>query len=274
MDAPPDPEALAPTLAATPATGGSSPGVVATPEDTLPAGEILGERYRIVELVGRGGQGDVYRAEDQEVPGHVVALKLMHGGARSEEERAFAMRELRMLAAVSHPAIVQFKDSGWYGARLWFVMPWLAGKNLEQTGRISRAEARRIFENVAAGVAALHAKGMRHQDIKPSNIFLARIDGFEATLPMLLDLGVAATDGDAPIAGSPDYFAPELAAAWPMGGVEIGPEADVYALALTLRNVLDPDTAPTVDAYSRESLDLISELMAIDEEIDLSLIHI
>jgi len=252
MDVTRDPEALAPTIAATP-TGGSRPS--ALPEETLPAGERIGERYRIVELVGRGGQGDVYRAEDTEVAGHVVALKLMHRAARSDEERAFAMRELRMLAAVSHPAIVQFKDSGWYGARLWFVMPWLEGKNLEQLGRISRAEARRIFENVAAGVAALHAKGMRHQDIKPSNIFLAKIDGFDAPMPMLLDLGVAARDDDAPVAGSPDYFAPEVAAAWPIGGDAIGPQADVFALALTIRNALDPESAPTIDGFSRESLD-------------------
>jgi hypothetical protein len=252
-----EPEALAPTLTATasssPApTSGSRP--AALPDDTLPFGEVVGDRYRVVELVGRGGQGDVYRAEDLEVEGHVVALKLMHRAARSDDERATAMRELRMLAAVSHPAIVQFKDSGWYGARLWFVMPWLRGCTLEQLGKLTRAEARRIFESIAAGVAALHAKGMRHQDIKPSNVFLARVDGFDAAVPMLLDLGVAAQGADGPIAGSPDYFAPEVAGCWPVGGKEIGPEADVYALALALRNALDPDSAPTVDAFSKESL--------------------
>ncbi|UJR86452.1 serine/threonine-protein kinase [Sandaracinus amylolyticus] len=249
-------EALAPTLAAPTPTPASVSRPSTAPDDTLPPGEILGARYRIVELVGRGGQGDVYRADDLEVEGHVVALKLMHHAARSDEEKASAMRELRMLAAVSHPTIVQFKDSGWYGARLWFVMPWLEGRTLEQAGRISRAEARRVFESVAAGVAALHAKGMRHQDIKPSNIFLARIDGFDDAMPVLLDLGVAARGDDAPIAGSPDYFAPEVAAMWPTGGdAVIGPEADVYAIALALRNSLDPDTAPTLDAFSRESLD-------------------
>lgn len=259
------PEALAPTIAAPPPTtprpgaasdDGSTPRAPAAhPEDALAPGEILGERYRIVAMVGRGGQGDVYRAEDLEVEGHVVALKLLHHGARSEAERASATRELRMLAAVSHPSIVQFKDSGWYGARLWFVMPWLDGRTLEQLGRISRAEARRIFESIAAGVAALHAKGMRHQDIKPSNVFLARVDGFEESMPVLLDLGVAAQGDDAPVAGSPDYFAPELAASWAEGGGEVGPAADVYALALSLRNALDPETAPSVDVFSREDLE-------------------
>ncbi len=222
--------------------------------DALPPGEVLGGRYQIVELVGHGGQGDVYRAEDLEVKGHVVALKLLHEAARDDKEREHAMRELRMLAAVSHPAILQFKDSGWYGGRLFFVMPWLEGKTLDECGRISRMEARRIFESVAAGVAALHAKGVRHQDIKPNNIFLAKIDGFDESMPVLLDLGVAAREGEAMVAGSPDYFAPELAASWPDGSASLGPSVDVYALALTLRNALDPESAPSLDVFSKADL--------------------
>jgi len=236
------------------ATGVTAP--LESPSGALNPGEVFGTRFRIEKFVGRGGQGDVYRCQDLEVPGHLVAVKLLHQATRTEEERDYAMRELRMMAAVSHPAIVQFKDLGWYGARLFFVMPWLEGKTLEDAGQLSRKEARRIFENIASGVAALHSKGMRHQDIKPSNIFLSRIDGFDQLLPLLLDLGVAARDGDAPVAGSPDYFAPELARAWPTGkATNIGPEADVFALALTLRNALDPRTAPTVDAFSPTDLE-------------------
>lgn len=236
------------------ATGATAP--AESPSGALSPGEIFGERFRIEKFVGRGGQGDVYRCQDLEVPGHLVAVKLLHQATRTDEERAYAMRELRMMAAVSHPAIVQFKDLGWYGARLFFVMPWLEGTTLEDAGQLSRKEARRIFENITSGVAALHSKGMRHQDIKPSNIFLSRIDGFDHSLPLLLDLGVAARDGDAPVAGSPDYFAPELARAWPTGkATNIGPEADVFALALTLRNALDPRTAPAVDPFSPTDLE-------------------
>jgi hypothetical protein len=240
------------------ATGTTAP--AESPSGALNPGELFGNRYRIEKFIGRGGQGDVYQCQDMEVPGHLVAVKLLHQATRTEEERAFAMRELRMMAAVSHPAIVQFKDLGWYGARLFFVMPWLQGTTLEDAGQLSRKEVRRIFENIASGVAALHSKGMRHQDIKPSNIFLSRIDGFDHLLPLLLDLGVAARDGDAPVAGSPDYFAPELARAWPTGkATGIGPEADVFALALTLRNALDPKTAPTVDPFSASSLEARAE---------------
>lgn len=240
------------------ATGTTAP--AQSPSGALNPGELFGNRYRIEKFVGRGGQGDVYQCQDMEVPGHLVAVKLLHQATRTDEERAFAMRELRMMAAVSHPAIVQFKDLGWYGARLFFVMPWLQGTTLEDAGPLSRKEVRRIFENITSGVAALHSKGMRHQDIKPSNIFLSRIDGFDHSLPLLLDLGVAARDGDAPVAGSPDYFAPELARAWPTGkATGIGPEADVFALALTLRNALDPATAPMVDPFSASDLQARAE---------------
>jgi hypothetical protein len=224
-------------------------------EGSIPLGTIIGERYRLVAHVGAGGQGEVWRAEDVSIAGHVVALKMLFARGGSEEERDFQLRELRMLASVSHPSVVQFKDYGWFAGRLWFVMPWYEGKDLEKSIPLDRAEARRIFEQVAGGLAAVHAKGLRHQDIKPSNLFLAKIDGMEGTLPILLDFGVAATTGETLVAGSPAYFAPELAAGWPDATTHVGPEADVFALALTLRNALDPEGVPEVGAFDRESLD-------------------
>ncbi|GAB4210190.1 MAG: hypothetical protein OHK0013_30540 [Sandaracinaceae bacterium] len=224
-------------------------------EGSIPLGQVIGERYRLVAHVGAGGQGEVWRAEDVSIAGHVVALKMLFARGGSEEERDFQLRELRMLASVSHPSVVQFKDYGWFAGRLWFVMPWYEGKDLEESIPLERAEARRIFEQVAGGLAAVHAKGLRHQDIKPSNIFLAKIDGMESPLPILLDFGVAATTGETLVAGSPAYFAPELAAGWPDATTRVGPEADVFALALALRNALDPEGVPEVDAFDRASLD-------------------
>lgn len=226
------------------------------PEQTtsLTAGELIGERYRVVELLGAGAQGEVWRADDVEIEGHVVALKILAYRATSPEGREQALRELRMLAAINHPSVVQFKGHGWLGGRLWFAMPWYEGRDLESSMPLDRAEARRVFETLAGGLAAVHAKGLRHQDIKPSNIFLAKIAGLEQTMPVLLDFGVAAKDGEELIAGSPDYFAPELAAGWPTTA-NLGPEADVFSLALALRNVLEPDTAPSVGAFDKPSLE-------------------
>ncbi|MBX7191470.1 MAG: protein kinase [Sandaracinaceae bacterium] len=231
--------------------------VEAEPKDagSLPLGEIVGERYKLVAHVGAGGQGEVWRAEDVVIAGHVVALKMLFARANGEGDRDMQLRELRMLASVSHPSVVQFKDHGWLGGRLWFVMPWYEGKDLERSLPLDRPEARRVFEQVAGGLAAVHAKGLRHQDIKPSNIFLAKIAGLEETLPILLDFGVAATDDEILVAGSPQYFAPELAAEWPTPSADVGPAADVFALALALRIALDPEGVPEVGAFDRASLD-------------------
>ena len=207
-----------------------------------------------------GAFGDVYRANDTEVPGHVVALKILHQPAYSDKARQSALRELRLIASVFHPSIVQFKDHGWHEGRLWFVMPWYEGETLEsrmQREPLSRLEARRIFEPLARALAAMHAAGVRHQDVKPDNVFLARIPGFgdEEVLPVLLDLGVAATDAEMVVAGTPTYFAPEVAAQF--ASVDDRPavshKADVFALTLTLRNALEPETQEDVAAGAVEA---------------------
>jgi hypothetical protein len=112
-------------------TGDASPGIATETFASLAEGTVIGDRYRIEKHVGSGAFGAVYRASDLEVPGHELALKLLHQVARSDEARAAAMRELRNIAAVFHPSIVQFKDLGWHEGRLWFVMPWYDGETLE-----------------------------------------------------------------------------------------------------------------------------------------------
>ena len=220
----------------------------------LRAGAIVGGRYAIEARVGLGAFGDVYRAKDTEVPGHVVALKLLHQASHSDAAKQTSLRELRLIASVFHPSIVQFKDHGWFEERLWFVMPWYDGETLESRIRrepLSRAEAQTIFQPLARALAAMHAAGVRHQDVKPENIFLARIPGFgDEVTPVLLDLGVAATEAEMVVAGTPTYFAPEVAAQF--ASVETKPpvtnKADVFALALSLRNALEPDTQEDVAA--------------------------
>ncbi|WP_053232958.1 serine/threonine-protein kinase [Sandaracinus amylolyticus] len=230
----------------------------------LPPGTLIGARYRVVKRVGIGAFGDVYMADDADVPGHRVALKMLREPSLSTAAREAALRELKLIAAVFHPSVVQFKDHGWHEDRLWFVMPWYEGETLDQRmqrGPLARAEARRIFEPLARALAALHANGIRHQDIKPDNVFLARIKGFgpdgehEESIPVLLDLGVAAKEHEALIGGTPVYFAPEVASHYANVDDErpIGPKADVFALALTLRNALEPDTEEDVPAGAIEA---------------------
>ncbi len=232
-------------------------------------GTLVGGRYRVVSRVGVGAFGEVYKADDQDVPGHRVALKLLREPALSQAARDEALRELKLIAAVFHPSVVLFKDHGWFEDRLWFVMPWYDGETLEARMRrvsegragVTRAQARRIFEPLARALATLHGSGIRHQDIKPDNVFLARIKGLSAAggeeagiLPILIDLGVAAKDHEALIGGTPVYFAPEVAAHYAqIGSDAVGPKADVFALALSLRNALEPETEEDVPAGAVEA---------------------
>jgi eukaryotic-like serine/threonine-protein kinase len=214
----------------------------------LAQGNIVGGRYSIERRVGVGSFGDVYRATDTEVENHVVALKLLHQPAIGDAARQAALKELRSIASVFHPSIVQFKDHGWHEGRLWFVMPWYEGETLaERIDRapLNRREARRIFQPLAEALDAMHAAGIRHQDVKPENILLAELPGFGegSALPILLDLGVAAKEAEMVVAGTPTYFAPEVAAQFAQAEVRapLTPKADVFSLALSLRNSLEPE---------------------------------
>jgi serine/threonine protein kinase len=228
----------------------------------LPPGTMIAERYVIQERVGEGSFGDVYRARDADVPGHVIALKLLHKPATSEESRKTALRELRLIASVFHPSVVDFKDHGWYQDRLWFVMPWYEGETLEERIKrspLSREEARDIFVPLAQALATMHAAGIRHQDIKPDNIFLARIGEVaserQRILPVLIDLGVAAKEAEMIVAGTPLYFPPEIAAQY-AGKAErpaVTAKADVFSLALSLRNALEPSTQEEVPGTAIEA---------------------
>jgi len=227
-------------------------------DSELPTGTRLGSRYVLDAHIGSGAFADVYRASDSEVEDHVVAVKLLKRPSRSEAARERALRELHLIASVFHPSIVHFNDNGWYEDRLWFAMPWYEGESLETRiarAPLTRAEAKGIFVPLARALAAMHAAGIRHQDVKPDNIFLARLEGVgrggeDDVLPVLLDLGVAAKDAELLLAGTPTYFAPEVAAQFAQMETRssIGAKADVYSLALSLRNALEPDTAEDVVA--------------------------
>ncbi len=225
----------------------------------LSVGDVIAGRYEVEGLLGVGAFADVYRARDCDVHDHVVALKVLRTRARDARSVDAALRELQHIASVFHPSIVQLKDHGWHDARLWFVMPLYRGETLAtrlSRGPLSRREAREIFEPLAEALAAMHRAGVRHQDVKPENVFLATLepdlepdavdqisqapDAGRRVLPVLLDLGVAAKDAELVLAGTPAYFAPEVAARF-LGVPDpapVGPKADVFSLALTLRQAL------------------------------------
>ena len=203
--------------------------------DRLPeVGDIVGGHYRLVRVLGQGMFGRVYVAERVDVPAHQVALKVVPREVYSGRN---VERELVMLAAASHPHIVQLKDHGMAAAYVWLTMPVYEGETLAtrlQRGPLGLEEAYDVFLPIARALDALHKAGLRHQDIKPENIFLARFAGH--LHPILLDLGVAAEREGPFVAGTILYASPEQLSALSSAAetLPLSDKMDTYCLAATL----------------------------------------
>ncbi len=230
------------------------------PPPSLAKGTLIGERYRVESCLGGGAFGYVYRARDVRVPTHVVALKLLHRAAKTGSAKEGAMAEVARITSAFHPSLVQLKEHGWHDERLWFVMPWYQGETLAERAErepLNLAEAAGILLPIARATSALHAAGIRHQDIKPENILLARLTTNDEVLPVLLDLGVAShSEDDLAIGGTPMYFAPEMATRVidEKATLPIGDKADVFALGLTLLHsvIPPPKDEPDFDVFMLE----------------------
>lgn len=194
---------------------------------------MIAGRYELLHLAGSGGMGVVWRARDRG-SGQTVALKLTLRG--TEDEIAMLEREAALLAAVDHPAIPRHVDHGVAeGGARYLAMEWLRGEDL--AGRLARGplDVQATLElgcRIADGLAALHARGIVHCDLKPANVFLPA--GTDAV--KLLDLGVARRDGaarsvaDSGLVGTPFYMAPEQA----RGEATLDGRVDLYSLGCIL----------------------------------------
>ncbi|MGE3509648.1 MAG: protein kinase [Vicinamibacterales bacterium] len=191
---------------------------VAAEDAVLAAGTLVGP-YRIVELLARGGMGQVYRATDVRLS-RDVALKLVSGGGQSEPGVVDRfIEEARVTASLDQPNIVRLFDVGMHDRRPFLVMELLDGETLRQRlarGALPEDAARRIAIDVAHGLVAAHAAGLTHRDLKPENLFLTR-----AGVTKILDFGIArlaphaAANGPAlatkagQLVGTAGYLAPE-----------------------------------------------------------------
>ena len=209
--------------------------VVAAPllaDDTLAAGTTVGP-YEIVELVARGGMGDVYRASDPRL-GRDVAIKVLTQTDADATGVHRFIQEARVTASLDHPNIVRVYDVGMFQAKPFLVAELLDGETLGSRitrGAVSTPEAAAITAQVASGLVAAHGAGLVHRDLKPDNIFLTR-----SGVTKILDFGIAklAYDGigsdsgrtlSGVLLGTAGYLAPEQ-----VRGEPVDARSDLFAL--------------------------------------------
>ena len=195
-------------------------------------GAVLGDRYRIVEWLGRGGMGEVYRADDLKL-GQSVALKFVaQGGEHDEAALERLANEVRMALKVSHPNVTRVHDIGDVDGLHYISMEFVDGEDLSsllrRIGRLPRDKAVDVAQQLCAGLAAAHEQGVLHRDLKPANVML---DGRGRV--KITDFGLAAPfqaiRGDEARSGTPQYMAPEQ---W--AGGAITQQSDLYSLGLIL----------------------------------------
>ena len=195
-------------------------------------GAIIAERYRIVGLLGRGGMGEVYRADDLKLS-QPVALKFLPDHLLSDGAAlARFHREVRVARQVSHKNVCRVYDIGEVDGRHFLSMEFIKGEELSsfmrRIGRLPQDKAIQIARQICAGLAAAHDAGVLHRDLKPANVM---IDGDGNA--RITDFGLAGLAGefgnDELAAGTPAYMAPEQ-----LAGKEQTVKTDIYSLGLLL----------------------------------------
>jgi len=195
---------------------------------------VIAGRYRLHELLGRGGMSEVWRAEDLEL-GRDVAIKLLAADA----DRARFEREARAVASLAHPNVMQLYDYGESEGRPYMVLEYVPGGTLEDRlrdgGPLPDDETNDIAVGIASGLAHAHARGVVHRDLKPANVLFD-----EEGRPKIADFGIArlaAGEGTlteaGTLLGTAAYISPEQASGEPAGAA-----SDVYSFGVMLYRML------------------------------------
>src|SRR5499427_4324998 len=203
--------------------------------------------YRLLQLIGVGGMGEVWLAEQLE-PRRKVALKLIKSGMDTRQVIARFESESQALALMDHPAIAKVLDAGSTPqGSPYFVMEYVAGVAITahcDSHRLSTRERLELFIHICEGVQHAHQKAVIHRDLKPSNILVTEVDG--RAVPKIIDFGVAKALTQRLVAdtmftragalvGTPEYMSPEHALS---SGEDIDTRTDVYSLGVILYELL------------------------------------
>ncbi len=248
------------------------------PDDALPPGTLVGERYVLSRVIGSGSMGTVYEALGPS--GERLAVKALFSatgdGPSAAERRARFLREAAVCATIAHPNVVPVLDHGIDGPHdlPFLVMPLLEGEDLaallDRVGRLEPEVAVALVVQACEGLAAAHASGVVHRDVKPSNLFLESHDP-ERVVVRVSDFGLAKafdTTGAAlgtgagkrggltatgRFMGTPQYVSPEQA----VSAKHVDVRSDVFSLAMSLYHALAG--APAF-AYARSFMGLVLEI--------------
>ena len=246
-------------------------------------GTRLGKRFRITSLLGRGGMGEVYRADDLEL-GQTVALKLLPPQLAQDEAALARLRnEVRVARQVSHPNVCRVYDITEADGHSFIAMEYVDGEDLasvlRRMGRPTKEKSLDIARQICAGLAAAHEQGILHRDLKPANVML---DGRGRVRIMDFGLGGFAAElrDERSVSGTPAYMAPEQ-----LRGEVVSERSDIYSLGLLLYELFSgkrPYTAGSVaelqELHAREPDSSLSDLIlgldpAVEEAITRCLAH-
>jgi len=223
------------------------------PPPAIPADPLIGlvvdGRYRILDLIGRGGMGSVYRAEHTKM-GKVLAIKLLHGELSHNQQvaRRFSL-EAEAVSRLSHINTVSVFDFGAHDGMMYLVMEYIDGKDLSdvlrQTGPLPAARVCQIMVQVCSALIEAHAKGIVHRDLKPENIIVSQQYDFPDFVKVL-DFGLAKLKDlrdktritkEGNLVGTPYYMAPEH-----IRGEQVDPRSDIYSLGAVMHKLLTGET--------------------------------
>jgi serine/threonine protein kinase len=236
-------------------------------------GTVIAGRYTLIDVIGEGGMGAVYLAEQTEPVKRQVALKLIRAGMDSRQVLARFDAERQALAMMDHPNIARVYDGGAADGQPFFVMELVRGVPLTDycdQQRLSVKSRLELFVSVCQAVQHAHQKGIIHRDLKPGNVLVTEVDG--RPTPKVIDFGVAKAtelqltdmsyvDAGA-IVGTPAYMSPEQADPTTM---DIDTRTDVYALGVMLYELLVG--SPPLDARQFKQ-GAVLEMLRMVREVD------
>jgi eukaryotic-like serine/threonine-protein kinase len=228
---------------------GLPPAIDAPEPGELPAGTVVGARYRLEKVLGKGGMGVVYQAHHLELQTRIAVKVLPSIYLRDAESLARFEREARTACRVRHPNVVEVFDLGRLpSGEPYLVMEFLEGHDLDAAmarGPLPLDVIRKVLLAIADALDALHSEGIVHRDVKPANVFFARSSGSRETVK-LVDFGLATTGKESArltqvghVIGTAAYLPPESAR-----GDLAGPQGDIYSLAVMAFEFLSGGALP------------------------------